>query len=245
MAGGELSCAWCSGKNVFNEEMWLYSTSGPCGGITCRDEENDDQCLQKKRERTRRNIYQARLSSMHFFSVCVCLCVHLGCATMGKMRDTAGNYRADWKQLASLGLIQPLAHTRTHTPQLKAQTQHKFNPHKQTTAGCVLIWQCSEVDGRSTNQSHKAPLRIPLIAPNSVHFCPIFEPNHLKYHKIRVGIPLPGALIWEEPMTVQRKMESKRGVQEYKRDGDKKKKQSEEQNAMNYRKRQKRPGLAS
>lgn len=46
-------------------------------------------------------------------------------------------------------------------------------------------------------------------------------------------------------MTVQRKMESKRGEQEYKRDGRGEKKQSEEQNAMNYRKRQKRPGLAS
>lgn len=57
----------------------------------------------------------------------------------------------------------------------------------------------------STNQSHKVPLRIRLIVPNSVHLCPISEPNHLKYHKIRVGILLLGALIWGEPMTVQRK----------------------------------------
>lgn len=44
-----------------------------------------------------------------------------------------------------------------------------------------------------TNQSRKALRRIPLIAPNSVHFCPISEPNHLQYQKIRVGIRSPGA----------------------------------------------------
>lgn len=69
----------------------------------------------------------------------------------------------------------------------------------------MLIWLCREVDMGSTNHSYKVPLRVHLIAPNSVHLCPISEANHLKYHKIRVGILLPGALIWGESMTVQRK----------------------------------------
>lgn len=93
------------------------------------------------------------------------------------------------------------------------------------------------MDGTSTNQSYKALQRIPLIAPYSVHFYPISEPNHLKYHKIRVGIlfarstNLGGAHDSTEEMVSQRKVREKE--------------QREEQNAMNYRKRQKRPGLAS
>lgn len=67
------------------------------------------------------------------------------------------------------------------------------------------MWQCGEVNETSTNQSHKALWRITLIAQNYVHFCPISEPNHLKYHKIKVGILLPGAPIWGEPVTEQRK----------------------------------------
>lgn len=48
---------------------------------------------------------------------------------------------------------------------------------------------------------------------------------------------MPGALIWGEPMTVQRKWRAKEKCQN-KRDWEKE--QREEQNAMNYRKRQKK-----
>lgn len=58
---------------------------------------------------------------------------------------------------------------------------------------------------------------------------------------------MPGALIWREQVTAQRKRRAREGEKKERiREREKeKKKQGEEQNAMNYRKRQKRPGLAS
>lgn len=98
-----------------------------------------------------------------------------------------------------------------------------------------------------TNQSRKALRRIPLIAPNSVHFCPISEPNHLQYQKIRVGIRSPGASnLGGEPVTVQKgKKWRARGKKKCEKERVGEQEQREEQNVMNYRKRQKRPGLAS
>ena len=53
---------------------------------------------------------------------------------------------------------------------------------------------------------------------------------------------MPEALIWGEPVTVQRKW---RAREKCKNKRDRAVRERREQNAMNYRKRQKRPGLAS